>query len=102
MLVLIDCILDILSFGFADLSLIAALGAISLLFNAMIATRFLQERMTRRDSLGTFLVFAGTTTSVIFANRKTPAYAVDQLVRNLLGNVKNIQMKGHTRMISSG
>jgi len=83
-LVLIDCILDILSFGFADLSLIAALGAISLLFNAMIATRFLQERMTRRDSLGTFLVFAGTTTSVIFANRKTPAYAVDQLVRNLL------------------
>ena len=84
MLVLIDCILDILSFGFADLSLIAALGAISLLFNAMIATRFLQERMTRRDSLGTFLVFAGTTTSVIFANRKTPAYAVDQLVRNLL------------------
>lgn len=83
-LVVLDGILDVLSFGFADLSLVAALGAISLLFNAILATRFLQERMSRRDTIGTCLVFAGTTTSVIFANRKTPAYAVDELVRNLL------------------
>ncbi len=83
-LVVIDAILDVLSFGFADLSLVAALGAMSLLFNAAIATRFLQEQMSARDTIGTGLVFAGTTTSVIFANRKTPAYAVDELVRNLL------------------
>eukprot|EP01043_Picozoa_sp_COSAG02_P006127 COSAG02_NODE_171_length_31397_cov_27.217554_17_plen_479_part_00 len=83
-LVVIDAILDVLSFGFADLSLVAALGAMSLLFNAAIATRFLQEQMSQRDTIGTGLVFAGTTTSVIFANRKTPAYAVDELVRNLL------------------
>lgn len=83
-LVVIDAILDVLSFGFADLSLVAALGATSLLFNAVIATRFLQEQMSRRDTIGTCLVFAGTTTSVIFANRKTPAYTVDELVRNLL------------------
>ena len=83
-LVVLDGILDVLSFGFADLSLVAALGAVTLLFNAILATRFLQERMSRRDTIGTCLVFAGTTTSVIFANRKTPAYAVDELVRNLL------------------
>lgn len=81
---MLDAILDVLSFGFADLSLVAALGATSLLFNAAIATRFLQEQMSRRDTIGTCLVFAGTSTSVIFANRKTPAYAVDELVRNLL------------------
>lgn len=81
---MIDAILDVLSFGFADLSLVAALGAMSLLFNAAIATRFLQEQMSQRDTIGTGLVFAGTSTSVIFANRKTPAYAVDELVRNLL------------------
>eukprot|EP01044_Picomonas_judraskeda_P042916 COSAG03_NODE_22319_length_292_cov_1.461140_1_plen_45_part_10 len=45
---MIDAILDVLSFGFADLSLVAALGAMSLLFNAAIATRFLQEQMSQR------------------------------------------------------
>ena len=72
-LVILDIILDTLSFAFADLSLVSALGAVSLLFNAMVAPRFLREKMSRRDSVGTTCVFCGTIMSVIFANRKTPA-----------------------------
>jgi hypothetical protein len=84
LLVLVDIILDVVSFAFADLSLISAVGAMSLLFNAMIAPRFLREKMSKRDSIGTVCVFGGTVTAVIFANRKTPAYTFDDLVKNML------------------
>jgi hypothetical protein len=75
-LVAVDVLLDTVSLTFADLSLVSALGALSLLFNAVIAPRFLGEQMSRRDIAGTVCVFCGTVTSIIFANRKTPACAL--------------------------
>mmetsp|Transcript_1571 Transcript_1571/g.2767 ORF Transcript_1571/g.2767 Transcript_1571/m.2767 type:complete len:623 (-) Transcript_1571:28-1896(-) len=73
-------LLDFVAFGMAPQSLLAPLGALSLVWNAMIAPLFNSEKLTRQNLIATGIIMFGTLMTVIFAAHSTPTYTLEDLM----------------------
>ncbi|GMH93869.1 hypothetical protein TL16_g12743 [Triparma laevis f. inornata] len=73
-------LLDFVAFGMAPQSLLAPLGALSLVWNAMIAPLFNGEKLTRQNLIATGIIMFGTLMTVIFAAHSTPTYTLEDLM----------------------
>lgn len=54
---IIGSVCDLISFGFAPMSLLAPLGAMTLVVNMFVAPCFLNESLSRRDVIWTLVEF---------------------------------------------
>ncbi|GMI10629.1 hypothetical protein TrRE_jg10744 [Triparma retinervis] len=73
-------LLDFVAFGMAPQSLLAPLGALSLVWNLLIAPLFNAEKLTRQNMIATGIIIFGTLLTVIFAAHSTPTYTLDDLM----------------------
>lgn len=73
-------LLDFVAFGMAPQSLLAPLGALSLVWNLLIAPLFNSEKLTRQNMVATCIIIFGTLLTVIFAAHSTPTYTLDDLM----------------------
>lgn len=81
-LMLCGSICDTLSFGFAPQSLLAPLGTLTLMFNMLIASIFLEEKLSLRDVICTFVVVGGTVLCICFgAKHEAPAFTIHELLK---------------------
>ena len=78
-LIIMGSILDFVAFGFAPQSLLAPLGALTLVWNMMLAPCFNKERLDRRDIVSTLVIFLGAIVAVLFASKGTPNYSLQDL-----------------------
>lgn len=78
--VLIGSLSDLASFTFADMSLLAPLGAMTLVINMMIAPCLVGEKLTRRDIVWTCVIVTGTVISITFGNKEETEYTLGQLL----------------------
>jgi hypothetical protein len=81
-LVICNAFLDVAAFGFAPQSMLSPMGALTLVFNTVLAPKLLGETLSRRDIFGTAVIVAGTVITVSFAPRATPEYTVS-IIRDL-------------------
>jgi len=79
-LLLVGSIADLVSFGFADMSLLAPLGAMTLVVNLFIAPCFNGENLTRRDVFYTSVILGGTILSISFGNKSSTNFTLEQLI----------------------
>eukprot|EP00823_Brevimastigomonas_motovehiculus_P006273 TRINITY_DN513_c0_g1_i1.p1 TRINITY_DN513_c0_g1~~TRINITY_DN513_c0_g1_i1.p1 ORF type:complete len:1038 (+),score=406.69 TRINITY_DN513_c0_g1_i1:116-3229(+) len=80
LLAVVGSICDLVSFGFADMSLLAPLGAMTLVVNMVVAPCFLNEKLTRRDIVNTIVILAGTILSITFGNKSSTSYTLTELI----------------------
>lgn len=80
-LLVFGSIMDFVAFGMAPQTLLAPLGALSLVWNLLIAPVVHNEIVTRQHLSATAVIFAGVTTTVLFAERTTPDYDLNDLLR---------------------
>jgi len=73
-------LLDFVAFGMAPQSLLAPLGALSLVWNLLIAPLFNSEKLTRQNLVATGVICFGTLLTVIFAAHSTPTYTLEDLM----------------------
>lgn len=78
-LVIFGSLADLAALVFAPQSLIAPLGGLTLVSNAIFAPLLLKERFTRRDTVGTALIVTGATIAVAFASHQDIVYDVFEL-----------------------
>ena len=64
------------TFGMAPQTLLAPLGAMTLVWNTLIAPCMLGEALTRRALLATLLIILGATLAVAFSSHATPEYVI--------------------------
>ena len=74
MFIVVDAILDVLSYGLAPQSLLAPLASLTMVFNAIVAPRFLGEPISKDDYYGTFIIVAGVTLTITGSEKETPTY----------------------------
>lgn len=67
------------AYAFAPASLVTPLGALSVLVSALLATRFLHEKLNILGKIGCFLCIAGSTVIVIHAPKEELIDSLDQL-----------------------
>lgn len=77
--VIFGSVLDLISFGFADMSLLAPLGAMTLVINMATAVWFLKEKLSKKDVLHTIIILLGTLLAVSFGSKAAPKYTLDML-----------------------
>lgn len=68
LLTVVASVADFIALGLAAQSVIAPLGSLTLVANAVFAPLLLGERFTRRDALSTAFIVAGTVLTVSFAS----------------------------------
>lgn len=73
-------VMDLLSFGFASLSLLAPLGAMTLVVNVLMAPLILKERLTKLDLVATAVIVAGTVLSVAFGSKESVEHDIHELM----------------------
>lgn len=78
-LVLAGALLDLASFAFAAVSLLAPLGAMTLLVNLVVAPWLVGERPSASDVANTLLIFAGAIVTVVFGSKDEPSYDLQAL-----------------------
>jgi len=76
---LIGNIIDFLAFGLAPASLLAPLGALSLVWNLFMSSYMLNEKYDRNDVLAVSLIFFGTTVTVLYSNHHERVYSLETL-----------------------
>ena len=77
LMTVVGALCDLGSFGYAPQSLLAPLGALSLVFNMYIASMLLGEILTWREIGFTLLICAGTVIAVLFGDKADePNYTV--------------------------
>ena len=64
----------------APQTFLAPLGALSLVWNIILAPKFHGERVTRRNLWATVIIFVGVTSTVIFSTHVTPKYRLDDIL----------------------
>jgi len=79
--VIAGSVADLVSFGFADMSLLAPLGAMTLVVNLFFAPCFLKEGLTKRDIICTLIILAGTVLAVAFGSKSEKTYTLSTLVK---------------------
>jgi hypothetical protein len=67
--VVIGSLCDLVAFSFADMSLLAPLGAITLVINLAMAPFVQGEKLTSRDALATGVILAGTVLCISFGSK---------------------------------
>eukprot|EP00546_Thalassionema_frauenfeldii_P014023 CAMPEP_0178929742 /NCGR_PEP_ID=MMETSP0786-20121207/20802_1 /TAXON_ID=186022 /ORGANISM="Thalassionema frauenfeldii, Strain CCMP 1798" /LENGTH=369 /DNA_ID=CAMNT_0020606099 /DNA_START=104 /DNA_END=1210 /DNA_ORIENTATION=- len=75
----IASLFDVASFGFAPVSLLSCMGAMTLVFNLLLAPAICGEVVSRRDCSVNVLVFVGTVISLWFGPHETPIYNLQEL-----------------------
>ena len=75
-LVLSDAFIDMATFAMAPASLLAPLGAMTLVWNTIIAPCMLKEKLTRRMMVATAIIIVGATLAVAFSSHNTPLYVI--------------------------
>ena len=75
-LVLSDAFIDMATFAMAPASLLAPLGAMTLVWNTIVAPCMLQEKLTRRMMVATAIIIVGATLAVAFSSHNTPLYVI--------------------------
>ena len=98
-LIVLDAIMDVISFGLAPQTVLAPLGAMTLVFNTLVSPVMLKEKLAKKDWIATVVIItgillvqynlatptlsvavsAGTTLAVAFAHHDTPDYTVPNL-----------------------
>jgi uncharacterized membrane protein len=76
----LGAILDLVSFAFASVSLLAPLGAMTLVLNLFMAPLFLKEKLTMYDVNCTLVILAGTIVAICFGNKNNTSYSLEQLI----------------------
>jgi len=83
-LLFIESIFDLASFGFAPASILSCMGAMTLVFNMMLAPVLCGETVSKRDVAVNGIVFVGTILSVWFGPHATPDYTLPELMQLFL------------------
>ncbi|XKL61397.1 hypothetical protein PGB90_008454 [Kerria lacca] len=71
------------AYAFAPASVVTPLGALSVLFTAILATKFLHERLNLLGKVGCFLCILGSTIIVIHAPKEEEVESLDDLLNKL-------------------
>lgn len=79
-LLFIESLFDMASFGFAPASILSCMGAMTLVFNMMLAPLLCRESVSKRDIAVNGIVFSGTIISVWFGPHATPDYTLPELI----------------------
>ena len=80
-LILLGSICDLLSYGFADISLLAPLGSLTMLTNLLVAPCIVKsEKLTRWDLICTSIIFTGVCISILFGSKSSTSYTLKELV----------------------
>lgn len=78
--VALGSILDLVSFAFASVSLLAPLGAMTLVLNMFMAPLFLKEKLTSYDVKCTLVILVGTVVAISFGNKNNTSYTLNELL----------------------
>jgi hypothetical protein len=81
-LMVLDTVLDVLTFGMAPQSLLASLAALTLVYNSCLAPIALGETMARMDVIAVIVIVVGATMAVMGATKETPVYTNAELRAN--------------------
>jgi hypothetical protein len=79
--VIVGSILDLVSYVFAPMSLLAPLGAMTLVVNLFVAPCMLGEQLTRYDVVITIIILSGTVIAVVFGSKSNVSYTSRELER---------------------
>ncbi|XP_078486736.1 NIPA-like protein 2 [Ciona intestinalis] len=74
---------NFMAYGFAPASLVAPLGSVAVLANAVIAVVFLREPLTTSSMMGVTLVLMGSLTLISFAAKTRPTLSSEQIMEYL-------------------
>ena len=77
--VIVGSVLDLVSYGFASMSLLAPLGATTLIVNLFVAPCMLGEQLTRYDIIVTLIILSGTVLSVAFGSKADASFTAAEL-----------------------
>lgn len=79
-MLIIGAIAAVFVFGLAGQSELAPMGAVTMIFNTILAWRFLGEPFTRIDFIATSLMGIGTTVAIAFGESSDRDYTLDDLI----------------------
>jgi len=71
---------DIVALGFAAQSLVAPLGSVVLVVNAIVSPCILKEKITLRDLQAILVIIVGDVLIVLYANHEETSYSLSQLI----------------------
>uniref|UniRef100_F7AMQ9 NIPA-like protein 2 n=2 Tax=Ciona intestinalis TaxID=7719 RepID=F7AMQ9_CIOIN len=74
---------NFMAYGFAPASLVAPLGSVAVLANAVIAVVFLREPLTTSSMMGVTLVLMGSLTLISFSAKTRPTLSSEQIMEYL-------------------
>ena len=81
-LVIFGSLGDFVALGLAAQSIVAPIGAITLVANIFFAHYWLGEELTTKDTIGTILIVVGSVLAVAFGDHSSKTYEVKDLVDN--------------------
>lgn len=76
---ILGALMDFAAFGFAAQSLIAPLGSVTLICNAVLAPYILGETIARMDIISTCIIAGGCSLSIAFGEHSTRFYSLEDL-----------------------
>lgn len=77
--IILGAILDFVSLGFAPQTVVASLGSMTLVINAVVAPIALKEKLARLEKLSTMVITAGAAIAVASSSQKSQDYNLDIL-----------------------
>lgn len=80
-------VLNFVAYAFAPASLVTPLGALSVIIAALMASRFLNERLNLLGKLGCFLCIVGSTIIVIHSPKEAEIQDLELLIEKLKDSV---------------
>lgn len=82
-LLVLDCLVGVLAYGYAPLSLLAPLATLVIVLNALLAYHVLDERLTSRETWATVAITVGSASSVFMGSRQAADRTLSQLAHML-------------------
>eukprot|EP00980_Cylindrotheca_fusiformis_P024045 scaffold11455_cov94-Cylindrotheca_fusiformis.AAC.1 len=79
-LLFVESLFDLASFGFAPASILSCMGAMTLVFNMILAPALCGESVSYRDAGVNGIVFTGTIISIWFGPDASPDYTLPELM----------------------
>lgn len=73
-------ILDLVSYHFAEQSILSPLSALSILWATLFSPYFLQEKLTRRDMIGSALIIVGVVIVIVAGDHNSKEYSVRDVI----------------------
>ena len=89
-LVIIGSLGDFAALGMAAQSIVAPIGATTLVFNILFAHFWLKEGLSKKDFVGTFLVIIGSVAAVSFGDHEEKIYTMEILIDYYKSDYYNI------------